>query len=324
MQALTVDILSKLTRPHPRLPWISTWLEEDVWSPARFAAADPEAYLTAGEQMVNEFEELLATASPCVYDELAAASIQAPSLQATLSPGTAVVVFDGASLRETPLFLQKAAESGYRVVESRVGFAALPSTTTAFTEQRLIGTAVTPKLLPQRKELKAQGVRAYYLDDAITTRQIDAGDDEAILVWSAFPDNTYQNSDARFARHFAEMQKLFDAAWKNTVMQVPRGRRIVVTSDHGYVFFGAGFESTRPNDVCDLLEHDRARVFPPGEKLPGVGEHPELQVLPERRLAILRGRIKNRPKGPAGSRVYRHGGLSLMEMLVPWIVLEKE
>jgi hypothetical protein len=41
-------------------------------------------------------------------------------------------------------------------------------------------------------------------------------------------------------------------------------------------------------------------------------------------LAMLRGRLKDRPQGPAGARIYRHGGLSLMEMLVPWLVLEKE
>jgi hypothetical protein len=39
---------------------------------------------------------------------------------------------------------------------------------------------------------------------------------------------------------------------------------------------------------------------------------------------MLRGRIKNRPRGPSSNKVYRHGGLSLMEMLTPWIVLEKE
>jgi hypothetical protein len=120
------------------------------------------------------------------------------------------------------------------------------------------------------------------------------------------------------------MQKLYGTAWRNTVMQISRGRRIVITSDHGYIFFGAGFDSTRPNDVCALLDQDRFKVFGADEKMPNRTDEPGLQVFDEKRLAMLRGRIKNRPKGPSANKVYRHGGLSLMEMLTPWIVLEKE
>jgi len=45
-------------------------------------------------------------------------------------------------------------------------------------------------------------------------------------------------------------------------------------------------------------------------------------LLAHRRVAVSRGRVQTHPPGPAGSRLYKHGGLSLMEMLTPWIVLE--
>ena len=96
------------------------------------------------------------------------------------------------------------------------------------------------------------------------------------------------------------------------------------TSDHGYIFFGAGFDSTRPNEVCAWLDQDRFKLFNADERMPNGADEPGLQVFDERRLAMLRGRIKNRLQGPAANKVYRHGGLSLMEMLTPWIVLEKE
>ena len=323
MGTLNPEMLKKLTSPEPRLPWVTKWLLDEVWTPQRFKALTPEDYLVQGEQAVHAFEELLASSAAQFYDELAAASVQAPGLLENLPAGSAVVVFDGASLREIPLFLGKAQESGFRVAESGVGTAALPSTTTAFVSARLIGKEVAPKSLPQRKELKEKGVRAYYMDDAISTHQVNPVNGETILIWSAFPDITYQDSDARFARHFADMQKLYDTAWRNTVMQIPRGRRIVITSDHGYIFFGAGFDSTRSNDVCALLDQDRFKVFGADEKLPNRADEPGLQVFDERRLAMLRGRIKNRPKGPSANKVYRHGGLSLMEMLTPWIVLER-
>ena len=43
---------------------------------------------------------------------------------------------------------------------------------------------------------------------------------------------------------------------------------------------------------------------------------------PARRLAVLTGRIHNRPQAPSPSQsLYRHGRLSLMEMLTPWFIL---
>ena len=38
---------------------------------------------------------------------------------------------------------------------------------------------------------------------------------------------------------------------------------------------------------------------------------------------MLAGRCHNRTKAPSASRsVYRHGGLTLMEVLTPWVELE--
>ena len=41
-----------------------------------------------------------------------------------------------------------------------------------------------------------------------------------------------------------------------------------------------------------------------------------------RNVALLKGRVKTRSTGEAATRLYKHGGLSLMEMLVPWVELE--
>lgn len=319
----TNSLLMKLAQPGIRLPWITDWLTSQVWSHSRYAEMPPEAYLTNGEQQVHDFEEIIAVSADRFYDELASAASQVNSLTNVISQDTAVVVFDGASLREVPLFLRKAAETGYRILDNSISVAALPSTTTAFVEQRLIEKPVGPKTLPQRKELKDQGIKAYYFDDAISTHHIHCPNGEKVLIWSAFPDVTYQDSDARFARHFADMQKLFDSAWKNTVMQVPRTKRIIITSDHGYIFFGAGFDSTRSSETCELLDQDRHKIFTEQETLPISASHPQLQVVSELRLAMIRGRIKNKPRGPSANKIYRHGGMSLMEMIVPWLVIEK-
>jgi hypothetical protein len=53
--------------------------------------------------------------------------------------------------------------------------------------------------------------------------------------------------------------------------------------------------------------------------------HPDLAIrqTPDAgRVAVIRGRVQTHPPGDAANKLYKHGGLSLMEMLTPWIVLE--
>jgi hypothetical protein len=107
------------------------------------------------------------------------------------------------------------------------------------------------------------------------------------------------------------------------VQQIPKGREILVTSDHGYVFFGSGLSFARDNDELKPL-----KAYLGGERFRRLGdgtpppEHRDLAVLGDRGVAVIRGRVQTHPPGPASSKLYKHGGLSLMEMLTPWIVLE--
>lgn len=324
MNTLTVELLDKLIKSETRLPWIAEWLLNEVWTDKNYKNLSPEEYLLQGEEKVYNFEEMLGASADRFYDELASAAAESIKISEYIDSDTAIVIFDGVSLREIPIILNKSLESGYKVVEKNVAFAALPSKTLDFIGQKLVGKPVAPNTLPQRKELKEKNIRAYYFNDIIKTQQIESSNGEKILIWSAFPDNTYQDFDAKFARHFSEIHNFFDSAWRNTVMQVHRKKRIIITSDHGYIFFGAGFDSTRHGDACSLLDQDRAKFFSEDEKLPIESDYPELQIFHDRRLAMLRGRIKNHPKGPSSNKAYRHGGLSIMEMIIPWIVIEKK
>lgn len=88
-----------------------------------------------------------------------------------------------------------------------------------------------------------------------------------------------------------------------------------------------------PTDTLEFVEQ-RLR-FPPGlapKQLParvsGVRDagqppsHPDLRVMLDRDLALLQGRVQTHPTGAGASRLYKHGGLSLMESLVPWLALK--
>lgn len=232
-----------------------------------------------------------------------------------------MVIFDGLSLREMPALLHLAAQAGLSVVEQGVGLAALPSETMDFVEQRVGCGRIGPSQLGTRRELADRGVAAYYYAHPGERHILDP-QARALLLWSSFPDNTYKDAGARFAEHFAQIQALMGAAWNSTVMALPRDRRILITSDHGYIFLGAGLSFTRDREylrpLSQYLGGERyARLSKEGEP----PAHEDLRVYRDRDVAVLKGRVHLHPSGPASSRLYKHGGMSLMEMLTPWLVL---
>jgi hypothetical protein len=321
MKTPFTNIFEMLTSSGARLPLIEQWLRNDVWSTERFTQHDSHHYLEGGEKLVKSAEEMILSAAPSVYDELVAASQSSVSLLEVLKqPKTAVVVFDGVSIREIPLLLKLAADTNFAICESRYGYAGLPSDTLAFIEQRLIGKRIGPSQIESRKELKDYNIAARHYDTLIRMFELP-GDGRPLLLWSSFPDGTYMNFEARSSGHFDAIVKQFDVAWKNVVMTIPRDYRIVITSDHGYIYLNAGFESEiKADKALQVLENDRFRIFDCKEEMNA--DFPELQVLPQKSIAMLRGRIKNRPQGSSANKVFRHGGMSLMEMLTPYIVLE--
>jgi hypothetical protein len=320
--SFTREICDRLSASGPRLDWLASWLTGSVWSPERFTALPPVRYLEDGERIVTEVEEVIAAAAPRVYDELTNVPAGRDlSLCLDGSEPSAVVIFDGLSLREVSALLRLAADSGLTVVENGTSLAALPSETVDFIEQRLNCGRVAPSQLGGRRDLKDRGIAAYYYSHPGERHTLDAAA-RALLLWSAFPDNTYKDSGARFADHFAHIQVVLESAWKATVMMIPRGRRILVTSDHGYIYLGAGLTFFRhAQDLRPLsayLGGERwVRLSEGGEPL----AHEDLAIYRERDVAMLRGRVQPHAPGPASNKLYKHGGLSLMEMLTPWLVL---
>jgi hypothetical protein len=316
------EIIDTLAKPGERLPSLTDWLMRQVRSQERFARLRPEAYLEEGEKMVHDVEEMILASAFNLYDEIAAASRNTPRLAALFSDEapTTVVVFDGASLREIPMLHHLAKETGFEILHSEYGMAALPSDTLSFAEQRIVGKRVTPSELPRRQELKEKNVATFYYD-AVHRYFPLSGEQQKLLLWSQFPDGTFKDMSARFADHFGELRKMFDTAWQKIVMEIPKSHRIIITSDHGYIFFGQGLESTHHNEAARWLNQDRFKFFGESENLPQEAEG--LQVFADRRLAMLRGRIKNRPQGPSAKNAYRHGGMALMEMLTPWLELRR-
>ena len=111
------SIFDILTQPGERLPAISRWLRDEVWSSDRLGKLAPVEYLERGEKEVNRAEELILSSAPSVYDEITAASQRSPRLSDMFhETPTAIVVLDGASIRELPILRKLARETGLKVI----------------------------------------------------------------------------------------------------------------------------------------------------------------------------------------------------------------
>jgi hypothetical protein len=317
---LTNELLDTIIKPGSRLPWIKKWLIEEVWTLPLYDSLSHIEYLKSGEEKVNRFEELISSAADRTYRELMSSPLPEKSLLNVLRENTAIIVFDGLSLREIPIILRLSKKSDLTVREISCSIAAIPSETMDFIEREFKCGKISPSQLPGRNELRSKGVTAIYTNNI--TQGINAPENNSpLLIWSAFPDNTYTDSGSRFENHFENIHIQFETAWMNTVQQIKGRKTIIVTSDHGYVFFGTGMDRTSPDirELNSYFGNNRNALL---SDSPDPPKSDDIIIEEAKGIAMVKGRIKTRSTGEAAMKLYKHGGLSLMEMLIPWVVLE--
>lgn len=317
-------MLDRLTQSGQRLPWIKRWLLDEIWSSDRYNTMTRMDYLKSGEEAVNNFEMLISSTADRIYGELLAGPGPERNILSLLADkGTAVVVIDGLSLREVPTFVKLAETSGFKIEAKDCSLAAIPSETMDFIDREFQCGRIGPSQLPGRRELTDKGITAIYT--TTPTQSLGHYDDAtSLLIWSSFPDNTYNDAGARFESHFEHIHVQFETLWMNTVQQAKNKNRIVITSDHGYVFFGTAMDFPRsPSETRILNECFGNNRYVRLSEKPDHPKTDDIIVDTGKQVAMIKGRIRARSTGEAATKLYRHGGLSLMEMLTPWMVLER-
>jgi hypothetical protein len=319
------QFIERWTRPEPRLPGLIQWLTGEVWTAERFreCGSKPSEYLQSGERIVNEWESLLTAAADSYFAELTTVPSPARKISDFFrdQPEGCVLVLDGCSLRELPRLLELAHTSRRPVVECACGRSAIPSATEHFVKDRLgFGFPATgPSQLVSRREWRDLGIGYHYFREPNESQHISE-ESAPILLWHRFPDLRFMDSTASSAEFYDSIWDTLGLVWQRTVQALPPSRTVLVTSDHGYVFLGSGFSDRGLDGSDHPLNGKRSREFASDEPLPT--ESPGLHVDSGRRVAVIRGRCHNRPQAPSPSRsLFRHEGLSLMEVLTPWLVL---
>lgn len=238
----------------------------------------------------------------------------------------AVLILDGLSLRELPWLLQGVKERGFTLHEVSANASELPGETDEFA--RALGFA-------SRSKLQCNGGGLAHKLQAASTESVDLPwkDCEALIssapnqiFWHHWPDaNLHDGSGA--GQGLEPLTK--DAAAQLStgdfwafIEHLATGRRLVITSDHGYA--ATGYFPDADGEVGQFLK----QTFGSSRGKPGTGDTGPfvppvaLQInSPHGAHLLALGRRKWRNQG--GYPTLTHGGLSLLEVLSPFVELTK-
>jgi len=240
----------------------------------------------------------------------------------------AVLILDGLSLRELPWLLQGAKERGFTLNGVTATASELPSETNEFA--RALGLA-------SRSQLQANGGGLAHKLQPAQTESIDlpwkdceglvgnASGAKNWVFWHHWPDAKLHDYGAgqglELLTKDAAQQLSSDDFW-SFVERLATGRRLVITSDHGYAATGYF-----PDADGELAAHLK-QTFSSGRNKKGNGDAGPfippvaLQIdSPHGAHLLALGRRKWRSQG--GYPTLTHGGLSLLEVLSPFVEISK-
>jgi hypothetical protein len=240
----------------------------------------------------------------------------------------AVLILDALSLRELPWLVQGAEERGFTLHEMTAHASELPGDTNEFA--RALG-------FTSRSQLQNNGGGLAHKLSGAQTESIDLPwkDCESLVnaapgaknwvFWHHWPDVKLHDYGAgqglELLTKDAAQQLSSDDFW-SFVERLATGRRLVITSDHGYA--ATGYFPDADGEVGAFLKRAfSSKRGKPGTHDPGPFVPPvALQVnSPHGANLLALGRRKWRSQG--GYPTITHGGLSLLEVLSPFVELTK-
>jgi hypothetical protein len=241
-----------------------------------------------------------------------------------------VLILDGLSLRELPWLLQGAREHGFTVQTATASASELPGETNEFA--RALGFASRSHLQNNRSGL------AHKLQPAVTECVAMPWQDCARLVqavsgarnwvfWHEWPDNKLHDGSGagqglEALTRDVSQQLLSEDFWA-FVEHLAVGRRLVITSDHGYAATGMFHDADdeQKKFLRDAFRSGRSHV---GEANAGYFVPPVAMQINNTHGAHLLALGRRKWPSPGGYPTLAHGGLSLLEVLSPFVELTKQ
>lgn len=241
--------------------------------------------------------------------------------------GKAVLILDGVSLREAPWLLGQASERGFTIHNAVPKASELPCETSLFAKALGFG---------QRSSLENNGAGGAHKLNGASTESSNLnwrdclgliGSQTNVVFWHHFPDARMHDLSVpgeglhKLAR---ELQDHFTSNdfWE-FVERLATGRRLIITSDHGYAACGL-FPDLVDKDQVEYMK----KIFKSGRTAASVNEDGAWTPPIDMNLVTRHGSHRyvlgrRKWKSGGGYPTLHHGGLSLLEVFVPFIELSK-
>jgi len=291
-------------------------LMDTVWTTEAFQAANTEGglddYLSKGEHAESKFEKGIYDIFSDVYRCLEGPHRLKQRLEQEVLglDEFTLVIFDALSLRELPAVIEVLGDAG---VEADVGysFSCVPSDTTEFAQEHF--QAGGPAAIDG--SLFASDV-AYRHVKRQDWQPDFAADERRRVIWALYPDNVFNldHGAVSYGQHIVQpVQDILRA-----VLAADPVLPLVVTSDHGYVWQGG--------TAFWPVEGDEEKVLASHFKQGRLTREATVQLVTgtdkawvSGQTAAARGRFAWGGKVKGATKLYKHGGVSLMECVVPWV-----
>lgn len=328
--SLTLATLHDLTTMTPEAAWrlIISSATDIASGPLTVSGAPSE--VTRRDREIGTLDHFLSTTGwdlwQCFGDVVERTSDRLARWWTEPYSAKAILILDGLSLRELPWLLQGAKERGFVLHSVDATASELPGETNEFARALGFGS---------RSQLQNNGGGSTHKLKPAHTECVDlpwedcAGLVDASpnwILWHHWPDAKIHDGSGAgqgldTLTRDAAAQLTSDDFW-TLVERLATGRRIVVTSDHGYaatgLFFDAGEDQSAFLKAMFKSGRSVANAGGAGPFVPPVA----LQVRNTHGLHLLAtGRWKWRSQG--GYPTLAHGGLSLLEVLSPFIELSR-
>ncbi len=329
--ALQLDLLRSLQTE----PATDAWKAIADHAQAVFSAPvdldNPVRDIIRREKVVSDVDLFLATAGWDLWSELGANVTRTSEAIAAWwqeqDGGCALLVLDSLSLRELPWLLSGLEERGYELHEARVTAAELPPNTTPFA--KALGFASRSALYNNGAggSHRLAGAHTECLNCPWEDAAAQITADSKWVLWHEWPDNQVHE----LASHGKGLQELVpdvqqqltsDGFWK-LVEKLTQGRRLVITGDHGYAATGLFPDISDTSQAKHMKEHFKAGRSAPDDGKPSPWVPPIDLMLDSGhgRHRYVLGRRKWKVQG--GHPTLSHGGLSVLEVLVPFVEVSR-
>lgn len=234
--------------------------------------------------------------------------------------GKAVLILDAFSLREVPIFLRGAETRGIQDVDVKVTGSECPSTTEAFA--RTLGLPSRSALAYDAKPRTFSLFEGNCFTDIVSIPFEDCAVPPTpnVVIWHSWLDDLIhlqQKLPDQIARIASEVLQ-GDGFW-SFINKLRQGRDLVVTSDHGYAVSKYFSSEINDKEAIDILRKNFGasrykQVSDPLEKhfMPPI-------IMSYNGQYVIMGQRKWTAK--SGFPHICHGGMSLLEVAVPYMEL---